>query len=106
MLKALEFIGFLSVVSEARTLSDTKIRAPCRTNRRMLVLYGYRKRELKPSCVTLVEDGIEIVTESNELAESAPKRVVSSFQGRAVGVAGRRLRELCLRPLYSSNGNI
>ncbi len=47
-----------------------------------------RRKELKPSCVTPVEEGMEIITDREEIEKSEPKRIVSSFQGHAVGGVG------------------
>ena len=69
--------------------NSAKIRAPSRTNRRMLVWADIINVELKTSCVTLVEDGMKMVTFGKKLtSEERAERVVSSFQGHAVGGVG------------------
>jgi len=35
-------------------------------------------KELKPSCVTPVEEGMEIITYREKIKKSEPKRIVSS----------------------------
>jgi pyruvate formate lyase activating enzyme len=86
VLRALEFIGFTSVVYK-ESLSDREIYAPCRTGgcwSCAVIING----ALKPSCVTPVKEGMEIITDKNEIAKREPKRVVSGFQGHPVGGVG------------------
>ena len=87
VLTALETIGFTAVTHNEGACSDTEIHAPCRTGgcwSCAVLING----ELKPSCVTPVEGGMEIVTERHELAKREPKRVFSGFQGHTVGGVG------------------
>lgn len=68
-------------------LSDTEILAPCRTGgcwSCAVIINGY----LKPSCVTPVEGGMEIIMDRDTIEKKEPKRVVSGFQGHAVGGVG------------------
>jgi pyruvate formate lyase activating enzyme len=87
VLRALEFIGFTSFRYKEGELSDTEILAPCRTGGcwSCAVIINH---ELKPSCVTPVAEGMEIITDPEEIAKSEPKRAVSGFQGHAVGGVG------------------
>jgi pyruvate formate lyase activating enzyme len=87
VLRALEFIGFISFIYKEGELSDTEILAPCRTGGcwSCAVIINH---ELKPSCVTPVEEGMEIITDRGEIAKREPKRIVSGFQGHAVGGVG------------------
>ncbi len=87
VLQALEFIGFTAVIFKEREPSDTEILAPCRTGGcwTCAVLIN---RQLRPSCVTPVEQCMEILTDREEIAKSEPKRVVSGFQGHAMGGVG------------------
>ncbi|MCS7139802.1 MAG: radical SAM protein [Candidatus Nezhaarchaeota archaeon] len=83
VLKALELIGFK--VSSLPGEGD--IYAPCRTGgcwACALII----DRELKPSCITPVRNGMEIITEPYTIAEKPPLRIVSSFQGHPVGGVG------------------
>ncbi|MDI6811857.1 MAG: radical SAM protein, partial [archaeon] len=87
VLRALEFIGFTSFIYKEGALSDTEILAPCRTGGCWSCAVIVNKN-LKPSCVTPVEEGMEIITDSEEIAKQEQKRVVSGFQGHAVGGVG------------------
>ena len=84
VLRTLELIGFSSVIFKEGELSDTEIHTPCRTGgcwSCAFIING----ELKPSCVTPVEEGMEIITDRGEIAKKEPKRVVSGFMGHGVG---------------------
>lgn len=87
VLRALEFIGFTSFIYKEGELSDTEILAPCRTGGcwSCAVIVN---QDLKPSCITPVEEGMEIITDTEEIAKQEPKRIVSGFQGHAVGGVG------------------
>ncbi|MHC1610877.1 MAG: radical SAM protein [Candidatus Methanospirareceae archaeon] len=87
VLKALEYIGFTSYIYKEGELSDTELLAPCRTGGCWScgVIINH---ELKPSCVTPVAKGMEIITDRTEIARKESKRVVSGFQGHAVGGVG------------------
>jgi len=87
VLRALEYIGFTSYIYKEGELSDTELLAPCRTGGcwSCAVIIN---RELKPSCVTPVAEGMEIITDRAEIAKKEPKRIVSGFQGHAVGGVG------------------
>jgi pyruvate formate lyase activating enzyme len=87
VLKALESIGFTSFIYKEGELSATEILAPCRTGgcwSCAVIING----DLKPSCVTPVEEGMEIITDRDTIEKKEPKRVVSGFQGHAVGGVG------------------
>jgi pyruvate formate lyase activating enzyme len=95
VLRALELIGFTALpfkdnkrneVWEGK-LSETEILAPCRTGgcwACAVIING----DLKPSCVTPAEEGMEIITDKDAIEKKEPKRVVSGFQGHAVGGVG------------------
>ena len=95
VLRALELIGFTALpfkdnqgneVWEGKQ-SETKILAPCRTGgcwSCVVIING----DLKPSCVTPAEEGMEIITDKDAIEKKEPKRVVSGFQGHAVGGVG------------------
>ena len=87
VLRALELIGFTPYIYKEGELSDTEILAPCRTGGcwSCAVIIN---QHLKPSCVTPIEDGMEILTDPGERARKEAKRVVSGFQGHAVGGVG------------------
>lgn len=87
VLRALEFIGFTSFIYKEGELSDTELLAPCRTGGcwSCAVIINHK---LKPSCVTPVAEGMEIITDPEEIAKRESKRVVSGFQGHAVGGVG------------------
>lgn len=87
VLRALELIGFTVYHFKDGTLDDTELLAPCRTGGcwSCAVLIDH---QLKPSCITPVEEGMEIITDHRELARVEPKRIVSGFQGHAVGGVG------------------
>lgn len=87
VLRALELIGFTAYRYKEGELNDTEILAPCRTGGCWSCAVMVN-RQLKPSCVTPVEDGMEILTDTREIAREEPKRVVSGFQGHAVGGVG------------------
>ncbi len=93
VLRALELIGFSilpfkdSKGREVGELSETEILAPCRTGgcwSCAVIVNG----DLKPSCVTPVEVGMEIITCREEIEQKEHKRVISGFQGHAVGGVG------------------
>ncbi|MHC1585750.1 MAG: radical SAM protein, partial [Candidatus Syntropharchaeia archaeon] len=44
--------------------------------------------ELSPSCITPVREGMDIVTDESEIGKHEPLRIVSGFQGHAVGGVG------------------
>jgi pyruvate formate lyase activating enzyme len=44
--------------------------------------------ELKPSCITRIQEGMEISTEHGVLEKFEPKRLVTGFQGHPVGGVG------------------
>ena len=83
VLKALELIGF----KISKLPGEGDIYAPCRTGgcwACAVIING----ELKPSCITPVEDGMNIVTHVDEIYKKPPLRIVSSFQGHPVGGVG------------------
>jgi pyruvate formate lyase activating enzyme len=93
VLRALELLGFTTLPFKDNKgvwegeLSDTEILAPCRTGgcwSCAVIIDG----DLKPSCVTPVEGGMEIITGRDTIEKKEPKRVVSGFQGHAVGGVG------------------
>ncbi len=87
VLRALEFRGFTSFIYKVGELSDTELLAPCRTGGcwACAVIVNHK---LKPSCITPVEEGMEIITDPEEIAKQEQKRIVSGFQGHAVGGVG------------------
>ncbi len=91
VLRALELIGFTTLPFKDEKgmweLSETEILAPCRTGgcwSCAVIING----NLKPSCVTPAEEGMEIITDKDAIEKKEPKRVVSGFQGHAVGGVG------------------
>ena len=88
VLRALELTGFkVLTFKEEGEPSENEILAPCRTGGCWsceVIING----ELKPSCVTPVEEGMAIITDREEIEKREPKRIVSSFQGHAVGGVG------------------
>lgn len=87
VLKALEFTGFTSFIYKEGEPSDTEILAPCRTGGCWSCAVIINEK-LKPSCITPVEEGMEIITDKDAIEKKEPKRVVSGFQGHAVGGVG------------------
>ena len=88
VLRALELTGFkVLTFKDGGKPSEREILAPCRTGGCWsceVIING----ELKPSCVTPVEEGMEIITDREVIEKREPKRIVSSFQGHAVGGVG------------------
>jgi len=91
VLRALELIGFTTLPFKDEKgmweLSETEILAPCRTGgcwSCAVIING----NLKPSCVTPAEEGMEIITDKDAIEKKEKKRVVSGFQGHAVGGVG------------------
>lgn len=83
VLKALELLGF----KVSKLPGEGDIYAPCRTGgcwSCAVLING----ELKPSCITPVEEGMEIITRSSEISKHPPLRLVSGFQGHPVGGVG------------------
>ncbi|NPD89142.1 MAG: radical SAM protein [Asgard group archaeon] len=80
ILKVLESLGY-KISSHSH---DAQIYAPCKTGgcwSCAVLVNG----ELKPSCITPIEDGMEIVTDIDNIT---PMRIVSGFQGHHVGGVG------------------
>jgi len=87
VVKALELIGFKPIIFKEASMGDTELLVPCRTGgcwSCAVVING----QLRPSCITPVEAGMEIVTDHTVLVNETPKRLVSGFQGHAVGGVG------------------
>jgi len=86
VLKALEMAGYR--ISSFPAWGDEKtIFAPCGTGGCFscaVIIDG----ELKQSCITPVQEGMEIVAERSEIERQLPLRIVSSFQGHAAGGVG------------------
>ncbi len=83
ILKALEMLGF----EISSFPSEAGISAPCKTGgcwSCAVLVNG----ALKPSCITAIEEGMEIITDRNQISKQAPLRLVSGFQGHAVGGVG------------------
>lgn len=83
VLKALELIGF----RVSRLPGEGDVYAPCRTGgcwACAVIVNG----ELRPSCMTPIQDGMEIITDIDEITKKPPLRIVSSFQGHPVGGVG------------------
>ncbi|MEM0082943.1 MAG: radical SAM protein [Candidatus Nezhaarchaeales archaeon] len=83
IIKALELVGFRI----SRLPGGGDIYAPCMTGgcwSCAVLVNG----SLKPSCITPVQDGMEIVTKVDEVVKRTPLRLVSSFQGHPVGGVG------------------
>ncbi len=83
ILKALEILGY----EFASSPEGGKLFAPCRTGgcwSCAVLVDG----NLKPSCITAIEDGMEIITERSQIDGKIPLRLVSGFQGHSVGGVG------------------
>jgi pyruvate formate lyase activating enzyme len=83
ILKALEILGY----EISSFPSKSGIAAPCKTGGcwSCAVLVNGK---LRPSCITAIEDGMEIITDRDQINKQKPLRLVSGFQGHAVGGVG------------------
>ena len=80
ILKVLESLGHKT----SSHSHDSQIYAPCKTGgcwSCAVLVNG----ELKPSCITPIADGMEIITDVDNIT---PQRIVSGFQGHHVGGVG------------------
>ncbi len=80
ILKILENLGY-KISSHSH---DEQIYVPCKTGgcwSCAVLVNG----ELKPSCITPIEDGMEIITDVDNIT---PQRIVSGFQGHHAGGVG------------------
>ena len=80
ILNVLEFLGYKT----AEYPQHDAIFTPCKTGgcwSCAVLVNG----ELKPSCTTPIEDGMEIIT---NIEKTTPKRIVTGFQGHHVGGVG------------------
>jgi pyruvate formate lyase activating enzyme len=80
ILNVLEFLGYKT----ADYPQDDAIFTPCKTGgcwSCAVLVNG----ELKPSCTTPIEDGMEIIT---DVKKTIPQRIITGFQGHHVGGVG------------------
>ncbi|MEM2925166.1 MAG: radical SAM protein [Methanocellales archaeon] len=83
ILKALEILGYQITPFP----SQSGISAPCKTGgcwSCAVIVNG----KLRPSCITAIEEGMEIITDRSQINKQVPLRLVSGFQGHAVGGVG------------------
>jgi pyruvate formate lyase activating enzyme len=83
VLKALEFAGY----GISKLPGEGDIFAPCRTGGCWSCAVAVNG-ELRPSCITPVEEGMRVMVERGAVSELGVRRLVSGFQGHPVGGVG------------------